>query len=447
MAGHLPKTLFCCGFAALLAACGKPAPRPPNVILITVDTVRADHLACHGYPRNTMPFVERLVKDAVLFTNAYSTASWTAPSVASIATALYPREHGVLHGTVTEGKIERQETLDPSFLTLAEAMKAGGYSTFGVFSNGHMTREMGFGQGFDVIRSLWFEKSPAPNRAVAEIRSRIRESQPYFLWVHYFDPHAPYMAREPWINVYSTNAALCRQLSGLGFQDLKNTRNTIRENPAALQALIDVYDSELGYADRSVEELFGMLEIGEDCLVVVSSDHGEQFLEHNGLYHGFTLYEPEVRVPLIVRMPARRFAGTTVAAPVSNRNILPTILDICGIRLDAMIPGYSLLPLIHGGPAPEPVYLELDRGNDWKGVRRDHWKLLCRKKSEYELFDLASDPAEANPAALRSPEKADELKTLLNSWLRAHPVFSSQKGPANLSRDQKETLRSLGYLK
>ena len=447
MVRNLLKVFFCCGFAAALAACGGHARRPPNVILITVDTVRADHLACYGYPRDTMPFVEGFVKSAVLFSNAYSTASWTAPSVASIATALYPREHGVLHGTVTKGKVEHQEMLDPSFLTLAEAMKAGGYATFGVFANGHMTRETGFDQGFDVVQSLWFEKSPAPNRAVAAILSRIRESQPYFLWVHYFDPHAPYLARKPWIEAYSTNMALCDQLSGLGFADLKDTLETVRRSPAALQALVDVYDSELGYADQHIKELFGMLEIGDDSLIIISSDHGEQFLEHHGLYHGFTLYEPEVRVPLIVRMPARRLAGKTVAASVSNRNILPTILDIAGIWLDTPVPGYSLLPLMKNGPEPEPVYLELDRGSHWKGVRRDDWKLVCRMPSKCELFDLASDPDESDPATDREPARADTLYNSLLAWMEAHPIFKAGRANRNLNEDQKEKLRSLGYLK
>ena len=433
-------------FILLVALCGcagAAEPARPNVILVTVDTLRADHMACYGYSRNTMPFVEGLAKQGILFSNAYSTSSWTAPSMASLATALYPREHGVLHGAAKQRN--EQEVLDGKFLTLAEALKGAGYKTFGIFSTGHTTRKAGFDQGFDVFQSLGFAESPRPNQAAAEMKPLISKSSPYFLWIHYFDPHVPYTAREPWISAYSTNAAACAKWSGMDFLDQpekKAEMTEFRNDPTALQTLIDLYDSELGYTDHYIEDLFHMLEIGEDSLVIVTADHGEQFMEHGRLYHAGSLYEPEVRVPLIIRLPSGRRAGEVVSRPVSNKDVFPTILDALGITASA--PGSSLLQ-----PQTEPVYLELDldQGRDWKGVRRNNWKLLCHGSSKCELYDLSKDPGEKQSGTELEQEQADRMHAELLSWMETHPVFSAGRINQKLTNDQKEKLRSLGYLK
>jgi arylsulfatase A-like enzyme len=170
--GKIKTFLYTVLFVLVLisAGCGKKTavPTGPNIILITIDTLRADHLSCYGYHRQTSPFIDSIAGESVVFTNAYSTSSWTAPSMASIFTGHYPRSHGVLHGVARGPKaaVTGQEILVKDFLTIAEALKTAGYTTFGVSSNGHISRGTGFSQGFDYFATHWFMKSPAPHSSV-----------------------------------------------------------------------------------------------------------------------------------------------------------------------------------------------------------------------------------------------------------------------------------------
>lgn len=446
--------------AAVLCGCGKPRPPQaatappdaPNIIIVTIDTLRADHLSCHGYERPTTPFLDSLAARGCRFVNAYSTAPWTAPSMASLFTGLYPREHGILHGAVAGPQnIIHQEMLVDRFVTLPEALQAAGYRTFAVISNGHVSRETGFAQGFDGFNMLWFEKSPAPNNAAADISEQIAGARPFFFWIHYFDPHAPYFAREPWIRPYYDNEAAVARWEGTLMKQLRLRMNEIRRDPDAVPALQAMYDSELNYCDQYVKELFDMLPVDEDTLIVVSADHGEEFMEHGGVGHGDTLFDEVVHVPLIIVLPGGRAAGTTVEAPVSNKDIGATILEAAGIPpASTGLGGTSLLSLVEGGKKPpyDTVYLELDRGGNWKGLRRGPWKFICRgRRQKCALYNLESDPGEQAAVTKEQAELADQLYADLQGWMDAQPVFEAPPSRQALDEDRREQLRSLGYLK
>jgi arylsulfatase A-like enzyme len=425
--------------------------RRPNVLLITIDTLRADHLSCYGYPRATSPFIDTLASRGTLFENAYATSSWTAPAMASIFTGLYPRQHGVLHGFVeAKGRIANQETLSADFLTLAELLRDAGYTTFGVSSNGHMTDKTGFDQGFDHFTSMWFAWSPAPNRAVENWSSQIRNAVPWFLWVHYFDPHGPYFARRPWIGEYAGPDASLEEWAELPMEKLRDNVAVLEEDPGAHRALVDLYDSEINYADEHLAALFGTLALEQDTVIILTSDHGEEFLDHGYVEHGHTLYEEVVRVPLILVLPESRTSGRSVREPVSNRNIMPTVLDYLGLEIPTSIDGDSLLPLVRAeeNPQPRPVFTELDRGVEWKAMRLGAWKFMCadRYGRQCYLFDLVRDPDEQRNLLPTSPDLGQRLGNELFGWVAANPVFRARTIDTALDEKQEERLRSLGYV-
>lgn len=423
------------------------SPARPNVILITIDTLRADRLSCYGYSKPTTPFLDQIAADGVLFSNAYSTSSWTAPSMASLVTALYPREHGVRHGVVENDTIVRQEVLSQRWITLAEVMKDAGYTTFAILSNGHTSEKTGFSRGFDHFVSLWFKDSPEPNKVIERWLPLLRKSEPYFLWVHYFDPHAPYALHSDWITKYAENLGECRKWSGIQMRDLRNQLSVIRSSAAARAALQDLYDGEIRFCDEHIRRLCEMLDAEQRAMVIVSADHGEEFLEHEMIGHGESLFEPVVKVPLIIRFPDRRFAGKKIGAPVSNKDILPTLAEALNFGKTGVLPGDSFYSLVTGESHEESlVFFELDRGFDWKGMRCDSWKFLIRGGGrKVYLFDLNSDPGESKPLQSERPEKAAELLTVLERWMDEHPVFESQELGPWLNAPQREKLRSLSY--
>lgn len=417
------------------------------MVLVTIDTLRADHVSCYGYARNTTPFIDRIAARGLVYRNAYATSSWTAPSMASIFTGLYPRQHGVRHGFVQKGEraIAEQEFLWSGFPLLAEAMREAGYETFGLSSNGHMAPNTGFARGFDHFEAMWFVDAPAVNAAAEKWKDRIAAAGKYFLWVHYFDPHAPFVAREPYIREYAADAAAWEPWTGLGVDELERRKLEIRRTEGALQALVDLYDSEIRYCDRFVEQLFELLGIDERALVIVTSDHGEEFLEHNNIGHGHTLFEETIRVPLIVQWPGGTRTGT-VDRLVGNKDVFATILDMLEVRPAAPAPGRSLFAETEGEDAAR-VFTELDRGRQLRAVREGDWKLIAaEKKPRSWLYDLSSDPGERADVAAAAPERAALLRSLLDGFA-AEPAFAAPKSQRRMDPEAEMKLRSLGYLR
>lgn len=442
-------------FVSLSNGCQKKiaVPPHPNVILITIDTLRADHLSCYGYHRQTSPFIDSIAKQGVLFEQAYATSSWTAPSMASIFTGHFCRNHGVLHGVAKGPKaaIHDQEQLTAEFHTIAEAFKSAGYTTFGVSSNGHVSKGTGFAQGFDHFKTHWFMKSPATNSTVKKWARLIREAPRYFLWLHYFDPHNPYSPRMPWIKNYTIQSKSYSKWTREEMGDPRGLIEEIKKDPQALDTLVDRYDSEINYCDQYIREVFEVLQPGPDTLIIITSDHGEAFLDHGQMMHGDTLFEEEVRIPLVVKFPGDNISpGLVIPHPVSNRNIFATVMDFTGLLKDRAVPGKSLMPLISGtiSAQPEDIFYELDWIGWGQAIRQGKWKFMAsgRKEKGYFLFDIETDPGETRNLYHEFPEQVKTLETSLKQWLSANPEFKAPRIKLSLDRDQENKLKTLGYL-
>ncbi len=447
--------------ATLAAACGRPAspvPRDPtgrNIVLITIDTLRADHLSGYGYQRDTSPFLDSLASRGTLFSNAWSVSSWTPPSMASILTGLHPRSHGVTRGQMdaARGKVMEQQMLVEEFPVIAAHLAAHGYSTYGISTNLHMTVANGFSRGFLRFADLGFSRAPAANQAFAEMLPGIRESQPYFLWIHYFDPHDPYFPCRPWIKDYNPDKSSYREYSRKTMKKLRAMLEDIRSDPAAPQILHDLYDSEINYTDDHIRMLVEALPGLANTLLIITADHGEEFLERDEIGHGSSLFEEQVRVPLVVVPPGRTPEAGTVGQPVSIVDIFPTICAAAGIAPPPGLQGTSLLDLMAGGPEnpDRAIYAELDRARaarQQEAIRRGNWKFVRQggKGDRLALYDLARDPGERSNLAGAEPERAAKMERDLERWLDAHPPFSAPPAEEPLGEKEIKDLRSLGYL-
>jgi len=430
--------LLCC--IALTGGCRQETP-PLHIVLITIDTLRADHCSVYGYERQTTPFLEEFAAQATVFENAYATSSWTAPSMASIFTALPPRSHGVIRGFVFDGKVTGQDYLSDDFTTLAEVLSAHGYQTFGVSTNAHLTAATGFAQGFAGWTELWFDEASVATAAATTFADRLTAADKYFLWVHYFDPHVEYLAREPWYGDYRQQRP--------DAPEMPINESSKEAGRAWIKDMIDRYDSEINYTDESLRMLFSTLHIDANTLVVVTSDHGEAFGEHRVLTHGHSLFEEEIRVPLIMKVPGQQHARR-VESPVSILDIYPTVLDAAGIDRPGRLAGVSLLPATRDAPTSDrPIVSELDRGKvadrtlTWR-----RWKLYQRESPDrsVSLFDLQNDPAERHDVSAAHRKRVEDLQGRWNRWSGQWAPFNAPNRVAPFGEDELNRLRALGYL-
>ena len=421
-----------------------------NVVLITIDAMRADRLSASGYHRNTTPFIDSVAREGVRFTRAYSVSSWTAPSLASLMTGVLPTVHGVLHGSFRVGAVRGQEVIPDALVRWPEMMRGAGYSTYGITANGHLHSRFGFARGFDRYRCLGFSSARRVCKVLGEWRDEIRRSEPYFLWVHLLDPHGPYRANEPWFSEYRAGRGHRPEL-----EQVSPVRNYLHKLGLAsrederLEYVVALYDSEVAYSDSVVRELVAELGLDGDDLLLISADHGEEFLDHEGFGHGRTLYEESIRVPLVVRLPHRRLAGTVVDAPVSLLDLPPTVLELIGAETPARWDGRSLAPLLEDrASAAAPIYAHLSRGGELRGLIDGAWKYiyLPRQPADSELYDLAADPLERSDlAGERRPRVGAMRRQLIE---RSVSLARRRHTPARatLTPEQVEALRSMGYV-
>jgi arylsulfatase A-like enzyme len=429
-------------YLTLLMGCaGDPPSPPPDVVLITIDTLRADHCSLYGYERPTTPFLDELAERATVFENASASSSWTAPSMASLFTSLPPRSHGVRTGFYRKGKVVNQDYLQDDFETLAEVLAGHGYRAFGVSTNAALTTRTGFAQGFDALTELWWEPAAVVNEHVLRLRAELEAADRYFLWVHYFDPHAEYVAQEPWFSEYEGSPP---PATATGPEEA-----TRREALEKLKVSIEKYDSEINYVDASIRKLVEALDLESSALLVITSDHGEAFLEHWTLSHGQSLFQEEIRIPLLLRLPDQR-ESRRIDAPVSLVDIYPTILDALSLEIPSGLAGTSLLPVIRDGRGPaRAIVAELDRG-----TRSDHsltwqqWKLYQRERPNpfVRLFDLRTDPGEREDLSATETERLRELTERWARWKATWPYVVAPRKVAPFGPEEQERLRALGYL-
>jgi arylsulfatase A-like enzyme len=451
--------LVICLAALLAVMCGCTASDAPrvncNIVLITIDTLRADHLSCYGYERETSPRIDAIARQGMMFKNVVAPASWTAPSMVSLFTSTYPINHGVIHGLEfqkTRGFC--QEVFSEKLRTLPEVLKDAGYTTFGVSSNHGLTAELGFGRGFDYFKYVNWQAADVINKIVFAWEDAIRKSDKFFLWVHYIDPHSPYFPQSPWIERYSSESLDgMRQVSRMPSAELIAG---IKKNPAMLSKVLALYDSEINYVDSHVGELIKRLGLERNSLLIITSDHGEQFMEHGSIGHAITLHKEELQVPLIIKLP-----GVTTAQSIERQaslvDVMPTIVRSLGIDRPEQTRG---TPLLDGGRMPAGLgevlpewkstayhFAELESHAILKTVIAPPWKYI----QDYNagtglLFNIVSDPLEKANVKDAYPEQADAMRDQLLSFVSDAQSFPPRDLFVQIPPDDIAKLQTLGYL-
>lgn len=422
------------------------APDSPSVLLIGIDTWRADHVGAYGYIRDTTPSIDRMAEQGARFRNAFSTTSWTLPSFHSILTGLYQGSHGVIDG---------QHRLAHRYNTFAEVLRERGYTTAGFISGTYLKRVFGFDQGFDVYEesvtsaSLMETYSDVTSPDLTEIvlpwieRNKARR---FFLFIHYWDPHFDYIPPPPYDEMF--DPLYQGDIDGTDF--LTSDRVNPEMDRRDLEHIIALYDGEIRWTDWHIDRLFTKLEdlgLMSDMIVILVGDHGEEFFEHGLKGHRSTLYNEVIHVPLILRGPGVP-PSTVFDSPVSTTDILPTVLAVLGLASPTPVDGESLIPIVSGkagGRESSTVVSELGYG--MTAIVKGQWKLIHDSALKtYELYDLGSDPRETENLLTKEASKATELEQDLLAWLR---ITRSRKITAPRALRDEATIRelkSLGYI-
>jgi arylsulfatase A-like enzyme len=451
------------GIGVVVTQQNRPPGPPPKVILVTIDTCRADHLPMYGYHRDTTPFLAELASNGVLFENASSVSSWTPPSMASVLTGLYPVQHGVVDtahdngtGTFVEPAIHQDVT------TLGERFKALGYATFASVTNLHVSNELGYSQGFDVFEHHGWSSGEAVHDAVVAMAPRIAQAEKSFLWVHFFDPHMPYDAREPWVYEFDEEsgerfAAMARETpeqrreriekyDGFDLEDIPSLPKA-GTNPVPIETLRNLYDSELRDTDEWIRKVVTLVDPKREALVFVTADHGEEFRDHGKLGHRTSLMPELTHVPMLVSAPGRLEPGRRVSGPVSLIDVVPTLLDAVGGTIAEPLPGRSLWPFAQSGdPVPgRDLLLDVhNRRGITQGIVRYPKKLVQGHDGALRYVDLSVDPTEKTNLAAAQPAEAQALLEAMKTEIAALPPVP--KTEVTATAGTVELLQQIGYV-
>jgi arylsulfatase A-like enzyme len=418
---------------AASVGCGDAQDDRPDIVLIVIDTLRADHLPSYGYDKPVAPFLAELASRGVVCERAHATSSWTAPSTASLHSSLNPLQHGVLQGILADLQQARHEQVPvlnrvpESVSMLAEVLRDAGYATFAVTDNPNICREMGFAQGFDHFRNFMYDGAPAVNAAVTTWAPALEAAEPSFLYLHYMDPHEPYHRREPY------------------FQPGGDRR----------EVMVNAYDSEIRWLDDHIRELNDRLGWDENTLIVITSDHGEEFLDHGAFDHGRTLFHEVLDVPLIFVLPDGRNAGGRVNERVTLLDVLPTLRELVGLPPDSRNQGLGLAALLRGEADALPkrnLFAHLVQP-PWFGsltlrsVIDGDLKLVITDPNAVQLFDLVEDSAERRNLAAHREDDVRRLWETLHGAEAGWPRFDQEGAGTAVEDIDLEKLRALGYVR
>lgn len=435
------------------AGCARQSS-PPDVVWIVVDTLRADHVGCYGFPRPTTPNIDRLAGQGVRFETAYSQAPWTTPSFASMLTSLYP---------TTLGVTEKPDRLDDRFTLLPEVLSAHGWGTGAVISHYFLKAKWNLCQGFDVydesaIVGHGGVSGDITTGAALDFLDN-HPDRPVFLLVHYFDPHYDYIEHPGYLDTRGI-AYDGPVTSGMVYTDLKEIVRDLDDED--LDYLRRLYDSEIAYTDARIGELLdGLRARGrfDDAVIVVTADHGEELLDHGGLGHGTTVELELLRIPLIFGGGfAERWAGRVVEEPVRNLDLGPTLVELAGLEIPSEFQGRSLVPAIENAEAPaEPVPPSYAWIAKLRSLTDAEWHCMRNLAvGRVTLYHRPSDPAGLTDVAGSNPDVVahciDELDRLERSKTAAEEKAKALKAveaggePAPEDRETIEQLEALGYV-
>lgn len=443
-------------------------------MLVVLDTLRPDHLGCYGYERDTSPHFDQFAEEALIFENAQSAAPWTAPSLHSLLTSLYPDVHGI-QSHPHPGRMSEDIT------TLAEVLQRAGFATAAFTEGGYARAQFGLDQGFDyfpenrAFQAFLDGKTLDPKRLENQIDASLEWlgqnfDQPFFLWFHTYRPHIPWDPPEetirrfrPEFDAAKEQAELERvmaqwetkqELSSADWQVLHrhqlHTNLTTAPPPsdpekfyAALQAngrvretpdgpqrypqetvdfAIDVYDASIRHTDQQIRRLWDFLDENgrrEDTLVIFVSDHGEGLGQHDRMQHGKVLHEEALRVLFVMRVPGTLGRARRVPDLVRTVDIMPTVLELLGQDADGIpMQGRSLIPVLKGNAGSWPAFSQSlnKRGEEryWFSVRNEDWRLIHDAgRDSYQLYNLRKDPEELHNVATAEPQVVREMRAML----------------------------------
>ncbi len=462
--------------------------RPRNVLLIVIDTLRADHLSGYGYKRATSPHIDRLAARGVRFSQASAQYTSTSPSMATLLTGAYPSTHDM---------VSVRTLLPMPLTTLAESLAAGGFNTAAVVSNPNLARAFQFDQGFAFYDEAYLvgrkqHGDTITDRATTWLRAHGRA--PFFMYVHYLDPHSPYDPPAPFRDRFfgdghsAQHAALRLTLRKYGKGQI--SEDAVIENGATdADRYVARYDEEIATVDHEVGRLLDLLDresLSNDTLVILTADHGESLVEHEDYFnHGDFTYQTGAHVPLVLSLPGRLPAGRVIDEAVELADLVPTVLQATGGAIPESVDGRSLWPLMIdslGSWVTKPSRVEAGhaagrpscswRDGDWKLIYNDEglrahdlsrWSFLLSPKrwkrlwlssvgrqpwhARWELYDLASDPNETRNLAVSRRDVFDRLAPNLLAWRNGlNTDRQLETDPASLDPDTKKLLESLGYV-
>lgn len=467
---------FCCLVLVALATAGCGGePRRTNVLLVVVDTLRSDALSVYGNPRPTSPNIDALAQDAILFDHAYAPAPNTVPSHASLFTSTYPATHQVWNRIMVEGKADVYTRLAPAHTTLAEALAAAGYQTAAVADGGFVNAGRGLAQGFDHFDSQTLGVRNRFRAALHWLRKRDRDA-PFFLFLHTYEAHSPYLPPAESLDRFApdyfgplrksfadAHAFVKAGMENDKFFDvqMKFFYHQMEERrPEDIAFVRALYDTEVNVVDTEFARLLRFLkkkELLDETLIVVTSDHGEQFMEHDEFYHAH-VYEEGLHIPLIVRDPDGPF-GVRREELVDLVDLMPTILDRVGVEIPPATAGRPID--LRGETATPERFLvgevSRDRFDRQLSVRNGEWSVVFRGDDleHAEVFDVVADPAEqkdlsrdarAADIIARAREVAERHARSAAETRERFQLAPIVPGRSDLSDSERGQLKALGYL-
>lgn len=441
-----------------------------NVLLISIDTLRADHLGCYGYERNTSPNIDELAAEGVLFKNHIAAAPSTLPSHASMLTSLNPSVH--------KAEVITQIALGSKITTLAELLKREGFITAAFTGGGQLAKEYKLDQGFDIYNDRGGSVIDILNRTLRWLDEN--KDQRFFLFFHTYETHHPYEPPPPYDRLFypEYEGNLGRQIKAYILEQIND--KSLEIGPDDLKHIVAQYDGEIAFTDSRLKHLFIALKdwgLWEKTLIVFTSDHGEEFNEHGIVgWHSHTLYDELLKIPLIIKFPDSAFKGVIIEQQTRGIDILPTIMDILGFQKPDMIQGVSLLPLIKNPQIKMslPALSEREGSELNKSLRSDNYKFHYEASKEDDLTKFEKQLSEMffykKDTYLDSNHKEfyaiktdpEETENLYNSHRGLATIF--QKEIENLEEENRllsssfdtesiepnkdliEKLKALGYL-
>ncbi|MFT4649099.1 MAG: choline-sulfatase [Glaciecola sp.] len=433
----------------LLVACPSAKEPKPNILWIVVDTMRADRL---GGAHNLTPYLDRLGENGAVFESAYSHSPWTLPSMASMLTSMHPKEHGA------GGRLGKFQTLREGVLTAPAIFSRAGYQTHAIVNVEFLKEKYGVTRDFETLDTVTFENNvdvriaQETTDAALKFIEEAPSDKPFFMFLHYFDVHAVYDPPQPFRRRYAAEfdreGGEGRTLFGTREHMIALRDGTLQLTEPWIERASRLYDGEIAYTDAEIGRLLDRLAalgVDKNTLIVFTSDHGEEFLDHGNFEHGHTVYDELIHVPMVMAGPGVK-PGLRIPAVVRQVDILPTLCEWADVGGERSFTGLSLMPALQGEPARSRKVLS--HGNMWgapsSAWRDGDWKLIVPAEGTPSLFNMVQDPREQTNLATSEPER---LKRLLASLKAMEGAMASLRPGAdvNLSPEERDKFRGMGY--